>query len=139
MIEDKSGLAGPVRCIEWAAYCSLLVRNHVNLPTPSNHTTNNLMVKRKEMQLVNNIRARQNRPPSSCPLACVGGGSELQFLTPFPDESLENDGRLACRNTVFSLRGTVTFQNLVSKVFATLQWFAHEVPRALFVTIENTG
>lgn len=47
MIEDKSGLAGPVRCIEWAAYCSLLVRNHVNLPTPSNHTTNNLMVKRK--------------------------------------------------------------------------------------------
>ena len=44
MIEDKSGLAGPVRCIEWAAYCSLLVRNHVNLPAASNHTTKEWMV-----------------------------------------------------------------------------------------------
>ena len=66
-------------------------------------------------------------------------GSELQFMTPFPEDNADNADCLACRNIVFRLRETLTFQKLVSKVFATLQWFAREVPRTLFFTIENRG
>ena len=69
-------------------------------------------------------------------------GSELQFMTPFPEDNPENADNadcLACRNIVFRLRETLTFQKLVSKVFATLQWFAHEVPRTLFFIVENRG
>ena len=69
-------------------------------------------------------------------------GSELQFMTPFPEDNADNADNadcVACRNIVFRLRETLTFQKLVSKVFATLQWFAREVPRTLFFTIENRG
>mgnify|MGYP007018201368 FL=1 len=69
-------------------------------------------------------------------------GSELQFMTPFPEDNADNADNadcVACRNIVFRLRETLTFQKLVSKVSATLQWFAREVPRTLFFTIENRG
>ena len=66
-------------------------------------------------------------------------GSELQFMTPFPEDNADNADCVACRNIVFRLRETLTFQKLVSKVSATLQWFAREVPRTLFFTIENRG
>ena len=66
-------------------------------------------------------------------------GSELQFMTPFPEDNADNADNAACRNIVFRLCETLTFQKLVSKVFATLQWFAHEVPRTLFFIIENRG
>ena len=72
-------------------------------------------------------------------------GPELQFLTPFPDESLDCDENLeslessACRNMVFRLRETLTFQKWTTKVLATLRWFAWEVPRDLFFPIETEG
>ena len=66
-------------------------------------------------------------------------GSELQFTTSLPLDPVDPVDPARCRNIVFRLRETLTFQKLVSKVFATLQWFAREVPRTLLFIIENRG
>ena len=71
-------------------------------------------------------------------------GSELQFTTSLPldpPDPADPPDPLPCRKVVFRLRETLTFQKLVSKVFATrgLQWFARKVPRTLIFTIENRG
>ena len=66
-------------------------------------------------------------------------GSGLQSMTPLPADPLDPADPLPCRNIVFRLRETPTFQKLTSKVLVTLHCFARERPRTLFFTIENRG
>ena len=61
-------------------------------------------------------------------------GSELRFTTSFPADPLDWLDPLPCRKVVFRLYETLTFENRVLKVIATLRWFWPDMPQPMFFT-----
>ena len=72
-------------------------------------------------------------------------GSELQFTTSFcphpvdPLDRLDPLDPLDCRNLVFRLRETITFEKFALKVVATLERFSWEASRHMFFTMDREG
>ena len=66
-------------------------------------------------------------------------GSELQFITPHPPDPADPADPLPCRNLVFRLRETITFEKLTLKVVASLERFSWEASRHVFFTMDREG